>query len=182
MPDYGHDLRFGAFLTPDAGNSAHVLELARVCDTVGLDLVSVQDHPYQARPGDARHLDSGPAGPADGRIGPADGLCHQCDHPRGTVGRPSRRTHGNGAGCPSSAPAASRIRLRGDPVRCRCSTRVRTCGPLAAICGPQAGGSCLRRLGRGTALAEDVPIIICNPGDFEGIEGLEVRPVPHPDR
>jgi alkanesulfonate monooxygenase SsuD/methylene tetrahydromethanopterin reductase-like flavin-dependent oxidoreductase (luciferase family)/hemerythrin-like domain-containing protein len=52
MPDYGHDLRFGAFLTPDAGNPSRVLELAHVCDTVGLDLVSAQDHPYQAR-----HLD-----------------------------------------------------------------------------------------------------------------------------
>jgi tRNA(fMet)-specific endonuclease VapC len=32
-----------------------------------------------------------------------------------------------------------------------------------------------------TALAENVPIYTCNPGDFEGIEGLEVRVVPHPD-
>jgi tRNA(fMet)-specific endonuclease VapC len=33
-----------------------------------------------------------------------------------------------------------------------------------------------------TALAENVPIVTCNPGDFEGIEGLEIRPVPHPGR
>ena len=32
-----------------------------------------------------------------------------------------------------------------------------------------------------TALAENVPLYTCNPGDFDGIEGLEVRPVPHPD-
>lgn len=32
-----------------------------------------------------------------------------------------------------------------------------------------------------SALAENVPIYTCNPHDFEGIEGLEVRPVPHPD-
>lgn len=32
-----------------------------------------------------------------------------------------------------------------------------------------------------TALAENVPIYTCNPADFEGIEGLEVRSVPHPD-
>jgi predicted nucleic acid-binding protein len=31
------------------------------------------------------------------------------------------------------------------------------------------------------ALAENVPIFTCNPDDFEGIEGLEVRSVPHPD-
>ncbi len=33
-----------------------------------------------------------------------------------------------------------------------------------------------------TALAENVPIFTCNPADFEGIEGLEVRSIPHPDR
>jgi predicted nucleic acid-binding protein len=32
------------------------------------------------------------------------------------------------------------------------------------------------------ALAESVPIFTCNPDDFDGIEGLDVRPVPHPDR
>jgi tRNA(fMet)-specific endonuclease VapC len=32
-----------------------------------------------------------------------------------------------------------------------------------------------------TALAENIPIYTCYPGDFEGIEGLEVRVVPHPD-
>jgi tRNA(fMet)-specific endonuclease VapC len=32
-----------------------------------------------------------------------------------------------------------------------------------------------------SALAEDVPIYSCNPDDFEGIEGLVVRAVPHPD-
>jgi tRNA(fMet)-specific endonuclease VapC len=31
-----------------------------------------------------------------------------------------------------------------------------------------------------SALAEGVPIYTCNPDDFEGIEGLEVRSVPHP--
>lgn len=33
-----------------------------------------------------------------------------------------------------------------------------------------------------SALAENVPIYTCNPDDFQGIEGLEVRPVPHPGR
>ena len=32
-----------------------------------------------------------------------------------------------------------------------------------------------------SALAENIPIYTCNPDDFEGIEGLEVRSVPHPD-
>ncbi len=33
-----------------------------------------------------------------------------------------------------------------------------------------------------SALAENVPIYTCNPDDFQGIDGLEVRSVPHPDR
>lgn len=32
------------------------------------------------------------------------------------------------------------------------------------------------------AIAEDVPLYTCNPGDFAGIDGLDVRPVPHPDQ
>lgn len=33
-----------------------------------------------------------------------------------------------------------------------------------------------------SALAANVPIYTCNPDDFQGIDGLEVRSVPHPDR
>lgn len=33
-----------------------------------------------------------------------------------------------------------------------------------------------------TALAHDLPVHTCNPQDFEGMEGLRVVPVPHPDR
>jgi FAD/FMN-containing dehydrogenase len=47
MPDYRHDLRFGAFVTPVAGQANAVVELSRLADVVGLDLVSFQDHPYQ---------------------------------------------------------------------------------------------------------------------------------------
>ncbi|WP_326723223.1 LLM class flavin-dependent oxidoreductase [Streptomyces sp. NBC_00243] len=47
MPDYGHDLLFGAVLTPDAGQPHTVIELARLADRAGLDLVSVADHPYR---------------------------------------------------------------------------------------------------------------------------------------
>ena len=49
MPDYGHELQFGVFLPPEAGRVEGVLELARLADLVGLDLVTFQDHPYQAR-------------------------------------------------------------------------------------------------------------------------------------
>jgi tRNA(fMet)-specific endonuclease VapC len=31
-----------------------------------------------------------------------------------------------------------------------------------------------------TALANDLPVYTCNPGDFDGIDGLEVVPVPVP--
>ena len=51
--DYGHPLEFGYFLTPDAGDPAGVLETARLLDTLGYDLIGVQDHPYQPR-----HLDT----------------------------------------------------------------------------------------------------------------------------
>ncbi|HEY6789311.1 MAG TPA: LLM class flavin-dependent oxidoreductase [Trebonia sp.] len=46
MPDYGHDLLFGVFVPPDARQADAVLALARHADEAGLDLVSVQDHPY----------------------------------------------------------------------------------------------------------------------------------------
>ena len=32
-----------------------------------------------------------------------------------------------------------------------------------------------------SALSRGLPVHTCNPGDFAGIEGLEVVPVPHPD-
>ncbi|HEX4093025.1 MAG TPA: LLM class flavin-dependent oxidoreductase [Trebonia sp.] len=47
MTDYGHDLSFGIFVTPQADAGAHVIDLARRADAAGLDWVSVQDHPYQ---------------------------------------------------------------------------------------------------------------------------------------
>jgi hypothetical protein len=52
VTDYGHDLRFGTFLTPDAETPDRVVALAELTERLGLDLVTVQDHPYQAR-----HLD-----------------------------------------------------------------------------------------------------------------------------
>ncbi|BCJ67478.1 LLM class flavin-dependent oxidoreductase [Polymorphospora rubra] len=49
MTDYRHDLLFGTFLTPSAQDAGQVVELARLTEQVGLDLATVQDHPYQAR-------------------------------------------------------------------------------------------------------------------------------------
>jgi alkanesulfonate monooxygenase SsuD/methylene tetrahydromethanopterin reductase-like flavin-dependent oxidoreductase (luciferase family) len=47
MTDYGHDLLFGTFLTPSAADADRVVALAQASERAGLDLVSVQDHPYQ---------------------------------------------------------------------------------------------------------------------------------------
>jgi alkanesulfonate monooxygenase SsuD/methylene tetrahydromethanopterin reductase-like flavin-dependent oxidoreductase (luciferase family) len=53
MTDYGHELEFGYFLIPEAGNPYGVLETARLADRLGYDLLAVQDHPYQPA-----HLDA----------------------------------------------------------------------------------------------------------------------------
>ena len=47
MPDYGHDLVFGSFLTPSAKDPQQVVALAQTSERAGLDLVTFQDHPYQ---------------------------------------------------------------------------------------------------------------------------------------
>jgi alkanesulfonate monooxygenase SsuD/methylene tetrahydromethanopterin reductase-like flavin-dependent oxidoreductase (luciferase family) len=47
VPDYGHDLLFGSFITPTAADPAEVVALARESEAAGLDLVTFQDHPYQ---------------------------------------------------------------------------------------------------------------------------------------
>ncbi|MEV0156949.1 LLM class flavin-dependent oxidoreductase [Micromonospora sp. NPDC050686] len=47
MTDYGHELIFGSFLTPDARRPEQVVALAKLCEQVGLDLATFQDHPYQ---------------------------------------------------------------------------------------------------------------------------------------
>ncbi|MFS8096196.1 LLM class flavin-dependent oxidoreductase [Lentzea alba] len=48
MPDYGHSLEFGVFLPPAADRFADTLRLAQDADALGLELVSIQDHPYNA--------------------------------------------------------------------------------------------------------------------------------------
>lgn len=40
-------VQFGVFLTPTAADPARVVELAVTAEGVGIDLVTVQDHPYQ---------------------------------------------------------------------------------------------------------------------------------------
>lgn len=47
--DVGHELWFGVFLPPDARQAEAVVGLARAADQIGLDLVGIQDHPYQPR-------------------------------------------------------------------------------------------------------------------------------------
>lgn len=51
--DYGHELRFGVFASPEASRAHATLELAVLADVLGLDLFTVQDHPYNAK-----HLDT----------------------------------------------------------------------------------------------------------------------------
>ncbi len=48
MADYGHELLFGTFVTPRADAPERVVALAQLADQAGLDLVTAQDHPYQA--------------------------------------------------------------------------------------------------------------------------------------
>ncbi|MCO5177829.1 MAG: LLM class flavin-dependent oxidoreductase [Thermomicrobiales bacterium] len=46
MARYGHDLQFGVFLTPSSDAPQQVVDLAVLAERVGLDLVTIQDHPY----------------------------------------------------------------------------------------------------------------------------------------
>ncbi|NKE60205.1 LLM class flavin-dependent oxidoreductase [Lentzea sp. PSKA42] len=48
MTDYGHPLEFGVFLPPAAEQFGETLRLAQAADVLGLELVSIQDHPYNA--------------------------------------------------------------------------------------------------------------------------------------
>ena len=47
MPDYGHPLRFGSFLTPTAATPLRPVELTVLSEELGFDLATFQDHPYQ---------------------------------------------------------------------------------------------------------------------------------------
>ena len=45
MPDYGHDVQLGVFLTPSNAQPEAVLDLAVRSEQAGFDLVTFQDHP-----------------------------------------------------------------------------------------------------------------------------------------
>ncbi len=47
MTDYGHDLLFGAFITPGNAEPRLAVALAQFAEQAGLDLATFQDHPYQ---------------------------------------------------------------------------------------------------------------------------------------
>lgn len=47
--DYGRPVEFGYFLTPDGTDYPEVLRRAQLCDRLGMDLIGIQDHPYQRR-------------------------------------------------------------------------------------------------------------------------------------
>ena len=56
MPDYGHTLEFGFFLDPSTGDPNRTVEIARILDDLGYDLIGIQDHPYQQKHFDALAL------------------------------------------------------------------------------------------------------------------------------
>ncbi len=47
MADYGHELVFGTFITPQNADPQAPVALAVLSEQAGLDLVTFQDHPYQ---------------------------------------------------------------------------------------------------------------------------------------
>lgn len=49
MTDYGRALGFGIFPSPEAAALDEIFAMARIADTRGLDLIGIQDHPYQRR-------------------------------------------------------------------------------------------------------------------------------------
>ena len=49
MTDYLHELQFGVFVPPIAEQADAVVQLSELAEVCGLDLVTFQDHPYQAR-------------------------------------------------------------------------------------------------------------------------------------
>ena len=52
MTDYGRDLQFGWFLDP-SDNPATLITAAQAADRAGMDLIGIQDHPYNSG-----HLDT----------------------------------------------------------------------------------------------------------------------------
>jgi Hemerythrin HHE cation binding domain len=131
MADHGH-LLFGTFLTPAAVQPAEVVALARLTEQVGLDLVMVQDHPYQAKyldTWDAAVGDRRPHGDAAGgaeRGEPAPAAARRARAQRGVPGSAQRR------------PCRARARCGGVLGRDR-SERRRPADPGGEHAGPRRG-------------------------------------------
>src|SRR3712207_3572696 len=49
MSDYGRELEFGASVEPLADPPDYAASITKAADRAGLDLVGIQDHPYQRR-------------------------------------------------------------------------------------------------------------------------------------
>lgn len=49
MTDYGQSLQFGLSITPETSAIPDITALVKAADVHGLDLVAIQDHPYQSR-------------------------------------------------------------------------------------------------------------------------------------
>jgi alkanesulfonate monooxygenase SsuD/methylene tetrahydromethanopterin reductase-like flavin-dependent oxidoreductase (luciferase family) len=49
MTDYGRAVQFGVFPTPEAAALDDILAIAAIADRSGLELIGIQDHPYQRR-------------------------------------------------------------------------------------------------------------------------------------
>jgi alkanesulfonate monooxygenase SsuD/methylene tetrahydromethanopterin reductase-like flavin-dependent oxidoreductase (luciferase family) len=49
VTDYGRPVEFGIFPSPEAAAFDDILEMARIADESGLNLIGIQDHPYQRR-------------------------------------------------------------------------------------------------------------------------------------
>jgi alkanesulfonate monooxygenase SsuD/methylene tetrahydromethanopterin reductase-like flavin-dependent oxidoreductase (luciferase family) len=48
LTDYGHDIQFGAAVLPLATPAHYAVQFARLAESEGYDLITVQDHPYQS--------------------------------------------------------------------------------------------------------------------------------------
>ncbi|MBN7300806.1 LLM class flavin-dependent oxidoreductase [Mycobacteroides abscessus subsp. bolletii] len=49
MPGYCQEVEFGIFPTPAATRAKELVALAELADSMGIDMVSIQDHPYQGK-------------------------------------------------------------------------------------------------------------------------------------
>ena len=54
--DYGRPLEFGISVAPEAAALATIRDMAAAADRTGIDLIGIQDHPYQRRFLDTMHL------------------------------------------------------------------------------------------------------------------------------